>query len=41
MKNLFQDVCAENISWDEQLSGKFIIIWKNLVVELEEIDDMT
>ena len=37
---IIQDVCAENISWDEQLSGKFIIIWKNLVAELEEIDDM-
>ena len=38
MKNLFQDVCASEIAWDEVLPDEYTLRWQNILQELGEVD---
>ena len=40
MKNLFQDVCAAKIQWDSLLHSEFIIRWKKILSEFEEVEEI-
>ena len=37
MKNLFQDVCVGKIPWDKELPSEFMLRWRKVLHEFEEV----
>jgi len=38
MKVLFQSLCVEKVSWDENLEGEALVKWKTFIYDLNALE---